>query len=107
MFTIVLDDSTLNKMKTFGETFNGKNYDIYFEWSDERIYCSELVWKIYKHATGLEIGQLETLESFDLTSPEVKSIMEERYGDNIPLDENVISPAAMFESELLELILEK
>jgi hypothetical protein len=103
----VLTSSTLSKMKQIGEQFKGKPYDIYFEWSDNKIYCSELVWKIYKQATGIEIGQLEQLSDFDLTNDIVKDIMIERYGDNIPMDEKVISPAAMFNSDKLITIEEK
>ena len=44
---------------------------------------------------------VQKLESFDLTHETVKAKMKERYGDNIPLDEIVISPAQMFDSELL------
>ena len=69
--------------------------------SNEKIYCSELVWKIYNQVTGIEIGQLEQLSDFDLTSDIVKAKMKERYGDNIPMDEKVISPAAMFKSKKL------
>jgi len=97
----VLTPSAIAKMKAFGEGFHGKAYDIYFEWSDERIYCSELVWKIYKHATGIEIGQLEELKDFDLSSKAVQDKMQERYGSNIPMNEKVISPAAIFQSPLL------
>ena len=97
----VLTPATLVKMKSIGERFKGKNYDIYFEWSDEKIYCSELVWKIYKEATGIEIGQLEQLSGFDLTNDIVRQKMKERYGNNIPMNEKVISPAAMFNSEKL------
>ena len=68
----VLTNSTLIKMKEIGEQFKGKPYDIYFEWSDNKIYCSELVWKIYKQATGIEIGELEKLSDFDLTNSIVK-----------------------------------
>ena len=100
----VLTKSTLAKMKALGTDYVGQNYDLYFEWSDERIYCSELVWKIYKEATGIEIGDLKQLSDFDLSSELVKSIMDERYGDNIPLDEKVISPAGMFNSDKLILI---
>src|SRR5437867_163185 len=25
-------------------------YDLTFEWSDDKIYCSELVWKVYERA---------------------------------------------------------
>jgi hypothetical protein len=31
--------------------------------------------------------------------------LKERYGKNIPLDEDVISPGAIFESEVLETVL--
>ena len=72
-----------------------------FEWSDNKIYCSELIWKVYQRATGIEIGKLEKLSSFDLTSKTVKKIMKERYGNTIPMNETVISPAAVFESDLL------
>ena len=57
----ILTASTLNKMKQLGEQYKGKNYDLYFEWSDDKIYCSELVWKIYKEGANIEIGQLEHL----------------------------------------------
>ena len=97
----ILNATTLAKMKKSGEKFKGKNYDIYFEWSDDKLYCSELVWKIYKEATDVEIGKLEELKDFDLSHTLVKQKMKERYGDNIPLNEKVISPVAMFNSDQL------
>jgi uncharacterized protein YycO len=97
----VLTAEALQKMQNEGDKFKGKNYDLTFEWSDDKIYCSELVWKIYKRALGIEIGKLEKLSDFDLTSETVKKKMKERYGDKIPMDEIVISPAAIFDSELL------
>jgi hypothetical protein len=102
----VLTPSVLKKMKEAGDRFTGKNYDLYFDWSDERIYCSELVWKIYKEGAGLEVGKLQKLKEFDLSSAAVKTKMKERYGDNIPLNETVISPAAIFNSEWLVLVKE-
>jgi len=100
----VLTTETLQKMKKEGEKFKGKNYDLTFEWTDDKIYCSELIWKMYKRATGLEIGKLEKLSDFDLTNEAVKQKMKERYGNKIPMDEIVISPKAIFDSELLETI---
>lgn len=97
----VLTPEVISKMKETGKQYNGKDYDFYFGWSDERIYCSELVWKIYKGATGLEIGTLQTLKDFDLNSPAVKQQMKAIYGDKIPLNEKIISPVSMFESPLL------
>jgi uncharacterized protein YycO len=100
----ILSSSTLTKMKRIGERYMGKPYDIYFEWSDDKIYCSELVWKIYKQATGIEIGELKQLADFDLTNDIVKAKINQRYGDNIPMDEKVISPAAMFDSDKLIIV---
>jgi hypothetical protein len=97
----LLTPPVISKMKNIGERFKGKDYDLTFEWSDDKIYCSELIWKIYKEATGLEIGKLQKLKDFDLTNPVVKSKMRERYGNNIPLNEPVISPEAVFNSNLL------
>ena len=97
----VLSPSTIEKMKEVGDQFKGKNYDLTFEWSDEKIYCSELIWKIYQRATGLEIGKLQKLKDFDLTDKAVQAKMKERYGDKIPMDETVISPVAIYDSELL------
>jgi uncharacterized protein YycO len=97
----VLTAETLRSMKKEGENFKGKDYDLTFEWSDDKIYCSELIWKIYQRATGLEIGNLEKLSDFDLTSEVVKKKLKERYGDKIPMNEAVISPAAIFDSKLL------
>jgi hypothetical protein len=97
----LLSATILSKMKVVGKQFEGKNYDLTFEWSDDRIYCSELIWKIYMRGAGIEIGNLQKLKEFELTDEAVKKKMKERYGDKIPMDEIVISPAAIFNSELL------
>jgi len=97
----LLPASVLQKMKIYATGFIGKKYDLYFEWTDERIYCSEYVWKIYKNAANIEVGKLKQLKDFDLTSTEVKQILKERYGNSIPYNETVISPADIFKSELL------
>ena len=81
--------------------FAGRPYDLTFEWSDGRIYCSELVWKLYQRALGVRIGELQKIRAFNLTDPAVRAKMRERYGDKVPMDEPVISPVAMFDSPLL------
>jgi uncharacterized protein YycO len=102
-----LTPQVLSAMKQIGSTFTGKNYDLYFGWSDERIYCSELVWKIYKRAANLEVGKLQKLKEFDLTSPAVQKKMKERYGNEVPMEELVISPGKIYDSDLLVTVLEK
>lgn len=103
----VLTDQVIIKMKQTGLRFIGKEYDTYFGWSDDRIYCSELVWKIYKESANIEIGGLQKLKEFDLSDPLVKKTVRERYGDAIPLEEPVISPARMFDAENLIAVMEK
>lgn len=99
----VLTPAVLQRLRAAGEQYRGKNYDLYFGWSDDRIYCSELLWKMYQQATGREIGKLQTLREFDLSHPAVQAKLKERYGNRIPLNEKVISPVQMFESkELVE-----
>jgi hypothetical protein len=97
----VLDEAGISRLRTTALRFAGRPYDLTFEWSDDRIYCSELVWKAYDRALGLDIGALQTLRDFNLSDPAVKAKMHERYGDTVPLNEPVISPVAMFRSNLL------
>lgn len=99
--TTLVTPAVIEKMKKAGEKYQGKHYDPYFEWSDERIYCSELVWKIYKETTGLELGKPLPLSSYDLSSDIVKKTMAQRYGNSIPLKEKMIAPSGIFESGLL------
>ena len=92
------------KLVKNAEGYLNKPYDIYFEWGDDAIYCSEIVWKAYKNALGIELAPLDQLKSFDLTDPSVKVLMKQRYGKTIPLQEKVIAPSALFNSKKLVLI---
>ena len=69
----LLTAGNLSRMKAEGKKFQGRNYDLYFERSDDRMYCSELVWKIYYRALGIEIGRTQMLGDFDLSDPAVIS----------------------------------
>ena len=94
----------VEKLREAARPLEGKPYDFTFEWSDDRIYCSELVWKIYDRALGIDIGELQPLRTLDLSSPAVRAKLDERRGDNLPLDEPVMTPAAMFDSGALETV---
>jgi hypothetical protein len=98
---------TLRKMRAAGEQLAGRDYDPYFEWSDERIYCSELVWKVFERGAGIGLGDLQTIADFDLSNPAVQAKVRERYGDHVPLDEVVISPAAIFDAPDLETVYQR
>ncbi|GAB2898158.1 YiiX family permuted papain-like enzyme [Uliginosibacterium flavum] len=95
------DAAAQAKLTRVAKSFAGRPYDLTFEWSDARIYCSELVWKLYERALDIRIGKLQQLRDFKLDDAAVRAKMRERYGEQVPLAEPVISPVAMFESELL------
>ena len=103
----LLTPEAMPSMLEVGRRFEGKHYDLKFEWSDDRVYCSELVWKIFKRALNVEIGPLETVGDFDLSDSVVREKVSERFGEALRLDEPVISPAAMFSSSELKTVFER
>lgn len=102
----VLNPQILEKMKAYSQQFDGKQYDAYFEWTDNRIYCSELLWKIYKNAAGIELSELRELKDFNLNDPRVQKILKERYGNDIPLEEKVVAPSDLADSNLLKTVID-
>ena len=103
----VLNAAGIIRLHTAALRLAGRPYDLTFEWSDDRIYCSELVWKAYDRGLGVDIGALQHLSNFNLTDPAVRAKMRERYGDTAPLNEPVISPVAMLRSNLLVTVAEQ
>jgi hypothetical protein len=99
-----LTDSQVEKLRKAAKPFEGRAYDLTFEWSDSKIYCSELVWKIYDRALGVQLGELQELRDFDMSDAAVRMKMKERYGERVPLDSPVISPASMFKTEALSAV---
>lgn len=99
-----LTNDNIVKLKEAGNKYLGLPYDIYFGWQNDRIYCTELVWKIYKEILGIELGKLGKLKDFDLSSLTVRLLMFKRYGLKIPYDEPVIAPSTMFDSKELETV---
>ena len=84
--------------------FAGKDYDLLFEWSDEKIYCSELVWKLYQRHAGIELGSLRLVRDYDLNHEEVQKKALERYGLEIPWEQQVVAPSDIMNCGLLELV---
>lgn len=103
-----LIDSTWNtpqnieKMKAFCAQQFGKNYDAVFNWSDKEWYCSELVWKAYKNVLQLNLCTPKPLKSYNIDDVRVRKIMNQRYGNEIPYDENMVAPVDIFNSPLLK-----
>ncbi len=103
----ILTPAAVQKLRETSRQFLGKPYDLTFEWSDSRIYCSELVWKLYDRALGVRVGELQRLRDFNLMDRAVRAKLRERYGDHIPMEEPVISPVAMYRSPLVVTVAER
>lgn len=97
----LLTAGNLARLKAAGRAFDGLPYDSFFGWGDDRIYCSELVYKMYRNALGIAIGTTRKLKDFDLSPPLVASALEQRYGGDIPLEEVVIAPSDLHQDPRL------
>jgi hypothetical protein len=99
--TSLLMNNELKALKTYTLAQFGKNYDGKFNWSDKEMYCSELVYKGYWNACHIQLAKPKALKDLNIDGPIVRKIMKERYGNEIPYDEPMISPDQLFNSRLL------
>lgn len=74
-----------------------KPYDIYFEFSDTRTYCSELTYKVMLDVTGQGLGRVQKMRDMKLDGPYVKALVQKRLtdiGKELNLDEDIITPVS-------------
>lgn len=100
----LLTPDALRRLSQAAGKFTGRPYDLGFAWSDDRMYCSEIVWKLFDRVLDVQVGELQKIRDFNLSDPAVRAKMRERYGAHIPLEEPVISPGAMFDSKVLVMV---
>jgi hypothetical protein len=99
--TVQLTENKIKALKSYAIEQFGKNYDGKFNWSDKEMYCSELVYKCYWNACQIKLATPKPLREFNIDGPIVRKIMKERYGNDIPYDEPMISPDQLVNSRLL------
>lgn len=102
-----LTESQQENIRTEVDKFMGQNYDPYFEWSDDSIYCSELVYKTFIEATGIEVGQVQKFGDLRLDGPYVKELIRRRIEDRgrtLDLKEPIVTPASQINDERLRLV---
>ena len=97
-----LSDADIAKMKAAGVRYKGKHYDTLFQWSDKRMYCSELIWKIYAQGAGIELCSPGRFSDYPISAPAVRKLIKERYGNAFDPTEPIVSPSALFKSDLLK-----
>ncbi len=82
-------------------------YDIFFEFSDDRIYCSELVYKVFRDVTGTPVGNLQKIKELKLDGPYVSKLIEDRLtaiGKELNLEEPIITPVGLLDDKNLTFV---
>jgi hypothetical protein len=85
------------------ERFRGKPYDIRYEFDDAKIYCSELIFKGFKAATGEELGRIRKLG--DLNWQPYEAVIRQIESGGLPLERPMITPRDLSEAEQLTLVM--
>ncbi|MCB9496825.1 MAG: peptidoglycan peptidase [Fibrobacteria bacterium] len=101
-----LDSSALLALRAEGARFVGRPYDLRFSWSDSAIYCSELVWKTFHRALGVDLGIVQTFADLDLGSSEARDLKDSRWGESPLPSDTLVTPAALHGAPQMETILE-
>jgi hypothetical protein len=78
----------------------GRSYDFRYALEDDEIYCSELVFKAYRDAYGVELGVWEKLG--DLNWRPFEAFIREMENGALPLERSTITPVGVTRSAALE-----
>ena len=75
-------------------TYLGRPYDIRYQLDDEKIYCSELIYKAFRDATqGQELGTLSRFGDMDWGAYE--ALIRQVEGGPVPVDRMMITPVGL------------
>lgn len=78
--------------------------DIHDSFDDERIYCSELIFKAVKTATGVQLGKVQKLGELNWEPHEAFIRSIEGY---VPNEREMITPQSLSEAKELTLVFSK
>jgi len=83
------------------QTYLGRPYDIRYRLDDEKIYCSELIYKAYRDATnGKLLGELQKFGDMNWRPYEL--LIEQIEGGDVPVDREMITPVNLAKAQQLE-----
>ena len=103
-YDINLED--MNKMYEYCIQQKGMSYDWEFQWTDNEMYCSELVWKAYK-SINIELSIISTFANLPgMNSNKIQKEIEKRYREcndcgEFNKHEYIVSPEDLYQSEKL------
>ncbi len=64
------------------ERYYSKPYDFFFLPDEERIYCSELAYKVFQQGAGLTVGHMQKVATLNLDNFAVQELLQERWALN-------------------------
>ncbi len=82
--------------------FLGLPYDFQYELSDEKIYCSELIYKAYQRGAGVKTGKIQRLGDLDYKGHE--EFIERLVEGLVPLERELITPMSIYMDPKLSVI---
>ncbi len=82
------------------EKYQGRYYDFRYDFDDSFIYCSELIFKAFRDATQLEMGEVKALKDLNW-KPYKETILKMEYGQ-LPLERTMITPIDLVRSKFVE-----
>ena len=81
----------------------GRPYDVRYRLDDEKIYCSELIYKAYLAATGESLGRLARFR--DLRWQPYQRLIESIENGPVPLDRKMITPRGLANASQFQRVL--
>ncbi len=73
----------------------GKHYDTAFKFGNDKLYCSELVYDIYKQQLGVELCEPKPVSDYNITG--AKKVLKKR---GITKSQLVVAPSDLYNSKL-------
>ncbi|MEZ5691443.1 MAG: YiiX/YebB-like N1pC/P60 family cysteine hydrolase [Rickettsiales bacterium] len=99
--------------------YYGRPYDFFFLFDDERIYCSELVYKAFKEGLGIELGVVEKVGDLNINNMAARKLIKQRWQkhplcqeagmdfskcNKVIMNQELVTPASVLRDSKLELI---
>lgn len=75
---------------TAAEKYKGRPYDIHYDLDDAKIYCSELLYKAVRDATGRKLGRIRKLGELEWRPYE--GVIRGIENGGLPLEREMITP---------------
>ena len=84
-------------------SYLGKPYDLAFRFDNDKFYCSELIYDIYKNQLGIELCEPKKVSDYLILGtdklPQIEKAMKKR---GITKEQYAVAPVDIFESDYLE-----